>query len=468
MNQNGPTLHTSLDLDSGDNPHISYYDHKNDTLRYTYYNGTAWVDQTLTVDDSNDNGMYNSIALDSSDRPRISYRNHSSYDLELISWNGTNWSREVVDSSGNVGSWTSIAIDGSDLSKIAYYYDSGSDLRYASHDGSSWSIRDIDTSTKSSKISLDLDSSDRPRIGYQSSDSDAMIAYNNSGSGDEWQTIEVWDSFDVGSHMSITLDYDSGTAFMAYRQNDWPADGGLLTTFHTGTEIASNGVASSGDASNSNGMSPEIHFSGSAIVSPFLNGTDGDATNQDISMATLRPERPVITTVEGESSSVGSYGISMALDGSGNQHISFYNNTDSSLMYAAFDGTSWEVEEVDNEGSTGRYSSIAVDHEGNPHIAYVNESTTPRQVLYAHHNGTSWSTEVVDTPYYAYDTSIELGSDGTAHITYAVYNSSGNHYNLRYSHHNGTEWVQEDVMDYGSTWSSTYSGTGRNLSLIHI
>ena len=168
MNQNGPTLHTSLDLDSGDNPHISYYDHKNDTLRYTYYNGTAWVDQTLTVDDSNDNGMYNSIALDSNDRPRISYRNHSSYDLELISWNGTNWNREVVDSSGNVGSWTSIAIDGSDLSKIAYYYDSGSDLRYASHDGASWSIRDIDTSTKSSKISLDLDSSDRPRIGYQS------------------------------------------------------------------------------------------------------------------------------------------------------------------------------------------------------------------------------------------------------------------------------------------------------------
>ena len=45
MNQNGPTLHTSLDLDSGDNPHISYYDHKNDTLRYTYYNGTAWVDR---------------------------------------------------------------------------------------------------------------------------------------------------------------------------------------------------------------------------------------------------------------------------------------------------------------------------------------------------------------------------------------------------------------------------------------
>ena len=461
MNQNGPTLHTSLDLDSGDNPHISYYDHKNDTLRYTYYNGTAWVDQTLTVDDSNDNGMYNSIALDSSDRPRISYRNHSSYDLELISWNGTNWNREVVDSSGNVGSWTSIAIDGSDLSKIAYYYDSGSDLRYASHDGASWSIRDIDTSTKSSKISLDLDSSDRPRIGYQSSDSDAMIAYNNSGSGDEWQTIEVWDSFDVGSHMSITLDYDSGTAFMAYRQNDWPADGGLLTTFHTGTEIASDGVASSGDASNSVGMAPGIHFSGSAIVSPFLNGTDG-ASPTFIEMAKLRSEEPEITTVEGESSSVGSYGISMALDSSGNQHISFYNNTDSSLMYAAFDGTSWEVEEVDNEGSTGRYSSIAVDHEGNPHIAYVNESTTPRQVLYAHHNGTSWSTEVVDTPYYAYDTSIELGSDGTTHITYAVYNSSGNHYNLRYSYHNGTEWVQEDVMDYGSTWSSTYSGTGRN------
>ena len=75
MDKESPTRHSSLALDSSDNPHISYYDPKNQTLRYTYHDGSSWVDQNLTQDDANDNGRHNSIALDSSDYPRISYKN---------------------------------------------------------------------------------------------------------------------------------------------------------------------------------------------------------------------------------------------------------------------------------------------------------------------------------------------------------------------------------------------------------
>ena len=156
-------------------------------------------------------------------------------------------------------------------------------------------------------------------------------------------------------------------------------------------------------------------------------------------MATIRKPGSTITTVDGESHYVGSYGISMALDQSGNQHISYYNSSASSLMYARFDGSSWHVEEVDNGGSSGQYSSIAIDPSGNPHISYVNSTTNPDAVMYAHHNGTAWTTEVIDaTPYYAYDTSIDLDSSGNPHISYAVYNSTGTSYNLRYSYHNGS------------------------------
>ena len=61
----------------------------------------------------------------------------------------------------------------------------------------------------------------------------------------------------------------------------------------------------------------------------------------------------------------------------------------------------------------------------------------------------------IDSPYYAFDTSIDLDSGGNAHITYSVYNSSGTFYNLRYSYHNGSEWVQEDVRDYSSVGLGT-------------
>jgi len=464
MNQNSPILHTSLDLDSSGNPHISYYDHKNDTLRYTYHNGTDWVDQSLTVDDSNDNGKYNSIALDSSDHARIAYRNETSDDLELVTWSGTEWTREVVDSTNNVGSWASIAIDSSDLSRIAYYYDSGADLRYASHDGASWSFQDIDTSIQSHSIVLDLDDSDRPRIAYQDSSNEPWLAYNNSGTGDEWQTVRVRNGYDLGEHMAMTLDYSTGTAYMAYRQLDWPADGGLLSTVYTGTVVASDAVASSGETANSVGMGPEIHISGSTVIAPFLNGTDGSSP-AFVEMATIRRHGSTIATVDGESSSVGYYGISMALDGAGNQHISYYNNSASSLMYAMFDGASWRVEEVDNGGSSGTYSSIAIDSSGNPHISYVNSTPSPDAVMYAHHNGSAWTIEVVDaTPYLAYDTAIDLDSSGGAHISYQVYNNScGTCYNLRYSYHNGTDWVYEDVKDYSTNWG--YSNTGKNSQI---
>ncbi|MFL2975241.1 MAG: putative Ig domain-containing protein [Candidatus Thalassarchaeaceae archaeon] len=458
MDQNSPTLHTSLDLDSSGNPHISYYDHKNDTLRYTYYDGADWVDQNLTVDDSNDNGRYNSIALDSSDYPRIAYRNETSDDLELATWSGTEWTREVVDSTNSVGSWASIAIDSSDLSRIAYFYDSGSDLRYASHDGASWSFQDIDTSVQSHSIVLELDDSDRPRIAYQDYYSEPWLAYNNSGTGGQWETVQVRDGYDLGDHMAMTLDYSTGTAYMAYRQLDWPADGGLLTTVYTGTALASDAVANSGETANSIGMDPEIHISGSTVMAPFLNGTDG-ASPAFVEMATIRAPGSGITTVDGESYNVGSYGISMALDGAGNQHISYYNQSGTSLMYATFDGASWQVEEVDN-GVSYVTSSIAIDDAGNPHISYVNSTPSPDAVMYAHHNGSAWSIEVVATPYYAYDTSIDLDSSGNAHISYAAYNNSIGSYNLRYSYHNGTEWVYEDVKDYSSNWG--YGNTGRN------
>ena len=258
--------------------------------------------------------------------------------------------------------------------------------------------------------------------------------------------------------MSMSLDNSTGTAYLAYRQNGYPSNQGMLSTVRTGTVLASDGIASSGETANSVGMGPHVRFSGTTMQVPYLNGTDG-ASPGFIEMATRRAEGTEISTVDGESYSVGSYGISMALDSEGNQHIAYYNSSDASLMYAKYDGASWQIEEVDDSGTTGRYASIAIDSDDLPHISYVHD-TSPDEVRYAHYNGTGWSIETVDTPYYAYDTSITLDSSGDAHISYAVYNSSGNSYNLRYSYHNGTEWVYEDIKDYRSSYWYSHSYTG--------
>ncbi len=61
---------------------------------------------------------------------------------------------------------------------------------------------------------------------------------------------------------------------------------------------------------------------------------------------------------------------SLALDSSGNPHISYYDGTNYDLKYARWNGASWEIETVDSDGSVGWYTSLALDSSGNPHISY--------------------------------------------------------------------------------------------------
>jgi len=62
---------SSLVLDTEDRPYISYYDDKNDTLRFAYRDGTTWI--TETVADENTVWETTSIVLDELGRPHIAY-----------------------------------------------------------------------------------------------------------------------------------------------------------------------------------------------------------------------------------------------------------------------------------------------------------------------------------------------------------------------------------------------------------
>lgn len=58
--------------------------------------------------------------------------------------------------------------------------------------------------------------------------------------------------------------------------------------------------------------------------------------------------------------SVGRYN-SLALDSSGNPHISYYDEINQDLKYALWNGSSWEIDTVDFSGDVGTYTSIAID-----------------------------------------------------------------------------------------------------------
>ena len=124
---------TSIDLDSHEYPHISYLDSSGlppyQGLKHANWTGDVWAIET--VDSDGDVGGHSSIALDSDDNPHISYYNATLGDLKYAVWTGTEWSIETVDSYGIVGMWTSIALDGQDSPHISYLNYTSYDLKYA-------------------------------------------------------------------------------------------------------------------------------------------------------------------------------------------------------------------------------------------------------------------------------------------------------------------------------------------------
>ena len=76
---------------------------------------------------------------------------------------------------------------------------------------------------------------------------------------------------------------------------------------------------------------------------------------------------------------VGAY-TSLALDASGHPHISYHDYVNEALKYAAWSGSSWDVETVDAPDRTGLYTSLALEADGYAHISYFD--ATSRDLRY--------------------------------------------------------------------------------------
>ena len=108
---------------------------------------------------------------------------------------------------------------------------------------------------------------------------------------------------------------------------------------------------------------------------------------------------------------------SIAVDASGNPHISYYDNINKDLKYAVKSSNIWTITTVDPDGDAGALSSIAVDASGNPHISYFDG--TNFDLKYAVLSDGVWIIETVDSDGdVGVLSSIAVDSSNRLHISY--------------------------------------------------
>jgi hypothetical protein len=152
-----------------------------------------------------------------------------------------------------------------------------------------------------------------------------------------------------------------------------------------------------------------------------------------------------------------SFSGQLVLDKNNNPHACFtvgkYYNADLYLydiMYASLSGSNWTTEQVASQLYPEGSPSLALDQNGNPHIAYMMGSA---HLMYASKNSSGWSSQIVDPNAYG-GAKLIFDSQNNPFITYESAADSNykydraTDYSYRFSvaNWNGTTWNIQNLV----------------------
>jgi len=122
------------------------------------------------------------------------------------------------------------------------------------------------------------------------------------------------------------------------------------------------------------------------------------------------------------------FNVSLAIAADDRPALTYYDASSGDLKYASLGESGWSIEIVDAEGDAGRYSSLAFDDAGVPHISYLRLDTpTTGRVRHATFDGTAWITSDVGTldnlrtghTGTRRNTAVAVDSEGIPHVVYS-------------------------------------------------
>ncbi len=301
-------------------------------------------------------------------------------------WAGqVRWLTETVGTAEPVHRQSSLALDAAGRPHISYnsYHDPWSILAYAWYDGAAWYTETVDIHS-GEYCSLALSTDGHPHISYY----------------DDWLYALKYAWYDGTAWYTTTVASGTVQYYAAY------------------TSLALDGAGHPHISYLANVGNGELHYASYDGVSWTIQTVDTDIGADTIQKSST----------------------SLALDSAGYPHISYYDAMLGHLKYAYYDGSSWNVETVDNTYYVGKSSSLALDAADHPHISYYNE--LDGGLRYASHDGSAWQIETVDSGGYflGRHTSLALDQAGLPHIAYF----DGENGTVRYAWNTGIAWLMHD------------------------
>ncbi len=304
--------------------------------------------------------------------------------------------------------------------------------------------------------SLKLDPNGYPHISYYDATHGSLSYYWVDSTGSHRVTLDG--AVNVGQYCSLALGTNGDTVISYY-----DAANGNLKCLRQGTLISGSSyiqretVDSTGNVGQYTSLA--LDTNGNPHISYY------DVTNRDLKYAYKDGSGWHIQTVDNSGSDTGQY-TSIAVDANGRPHISYYAdyNTYSALRYAYKDSSGWHKQTIQQSFSStgvgdaqefGQYSSLALDTSGNPHISYDNLQSVMEHIstlMYAYKDSSGWHIEQVDGGGFLGDfryTSLAFAS-GASSPCISYYSASSAHAygtpnDLKYAWKDATGWHTQKV-----------------------
>ncbi len=257
-----------------------------------------------------------------------------------------------------------------------------------------WEIEEVDAGTKPA---LALTSDGVPYVAYML---EAMPGFVKSAvrSGTSWDIATVATGYFYGP-LDIAIGSDD-VAHIAYHDHQDPRN------FKPDKGDATYAVLQEGEWSVSAAFDPghdgwDNRIATDAQGRPHMSAIDPEEFGGDgVEYYHLDDSGDWVVEDIGSGPLTYKYGTSIAIDPQGNPHIAYYDQRDKDLALASRHDSGWTISSVDSDGNTGLFSSLVIDQEGRFHVSYLQQTSSSSGVVKYATKGpaeSTWEIRQVDT-----------------------------------------------------------------------